>query len=113
MQPESGDDWTSNSLPSHTVVDISPTATKNSNVGGNNNPSKGSSMAAQNAGHNNSDCHQQPIPLMMPNHSRTAGGWFNGLLGCLRPVWTIIGKATSHDLKHQQSGTWESFLCVE
>ena len=31
-------------------------------------------------------------------------GWFNGLMGCLRPVWTIIGKATAHDLKHTQSG---------
>ena len=26
-------------------------------------------------------------------------GFFQGLLGCLRPVWTIIGKAAAADLK--------------
>lgn len=31
--------------------------------------------------------------------SGSGHGWFNGLLGCLRPVWTILGKA-NHDLKH-------------
>lgn len=30
-------------------------------------------------------------------------GWFNGLMGCLRPVWTILGKATAHDLKHHHT----------
>ena len=29
------------------------------------------------------------------------GGFFEGLLGCLRPMWTIIGKATSTELKQQ------------
>ncbi|XP_074651356.1 mitogen-activated protein kinase kinase kinase 13-A-like [Tubulanus polymorphus] len=28
-------------------------------------------------------------------------GFFEGLLGCLRPVWTIIGKATQAELKEQ------------
>lgn len=28
-------------------------------------------------------------------------GFFDGLLGCLRPVWTIIGKATANELKGQ------------
>ena len=28
-------------------------------------------------------------------------GFFEGLLGCLRPVWTIIGKATAAELKQQ------------
>ncbi|KAI0211951.1 Mitogen-activated protein kinase kinase kinase 13-A [Lamellibrachia satsuma] len=31
------------------------------------------------------------------------GGFFEGLLGCLRPMWTIIGKATSTELKQQSS----------
>ncbi len=31
-------------------------------------------------------------------------GFFEGLLGCLRPVWTIIGKATQAELKQQ--GEW-------
>ena len=29
------------------------------------------------------------------------GGFFDGLLGCLRPVWSIIGKAANQDLKQQ------------
>jgi hypothetical protein len=28
-------------------------------------------------------------------------GFFEGLLGCLRPVWTIIGKAAAAELKQQ------------
>uniref|UniRef100_T1IM54 Mitogen-activated protein kinase kinase kinase n=1 Tax=Strigamia maritima TaxID=126957 RepID=T1IM54_STRMM len=34
------------------------------------------------------------------------GGWFDGLLGCLRPVWTIIGKATVNEIK-LQADDWE------
>ena len=29
------------------------------------------------------------------------GGFFDGLLGCLRPVWSIIGKAANQELKQQ------------
>ncbi|XP_041374787.1 mitogen-activated protein kinase kinase kinase 13-like [Gigantopelta aegis] len=32
-------------------------------------------------------------------------GFFEGLLGCLRPVWTIIGKAAAAELKQQDD--WE------
>ena len=28
-----------------------------------------------------------------------SAGFFEGLLGCLRPVWSIIGKATQAELK--------------
>lgn len=28
-------------------------------------------------------------------------GFFEGLLGCLRPVWTIIGKAAVNELKNE------------
>ena len=31
----------------------------------------------------------------------TQRGFFEGLLGCLRPVWTIIGKAAAAELKQQ------------
>ena len=31
------------------------------------------------------------------------GGFLDGLLGCLRPVWGIIGKATNAELKSTQS----------
>ncbi|GFR85335.1 mitogen-activated protein kinase kinase kinase [Elysia marginata] len=33
-------------------------------------------------------------------------GFLHGLLGCLRPVWTILGKAAAAELK-QQSDDWE------
>lgn len=29
-------------------------------------------------------------------------GWFDGLLGCLKPMLGIMGKATNHDLKSFQ-----------
>ncbi|XP_066543765.1 mitogen-activated protein kinase kinase kinase 13 [Amia ocellicauda] len=36
-----------------------------------------------------------------------SGGFLEGLFGCLRPVWNIIGKAYSTDYKLQQQDTWE------
>ncbi|KAJ9575617.1 hypothetical protein L9F63_007551 [Diploptera punctata] len=33
-------------------------------------------------------------------------GWIDGLLGCLRPVWTIIGKAAANEIKGKQDD-WE------
>lgn len=50
-----------------------------------------------------------PDPSAMSGSSGAASansqghGWFNGLLGCLRPVWTIFGKA-NHDLKQISHG---------
>jgi len=29
------------------------------------------------------------------------GGFFEGILGCLRPIWTVIGKATSTESKQK------------
>lgn len=37
-----------------------------------------------------------------------SGGFLEGLFGCLRPVWNIIGKAYSTDYKLQQQGKWGS-----
>ncbi|XP_018422380.1 PREDICTED: mitogen-activated protein kinase kinase kinase 13 [Nanorana parkeri] len=34
-------------------------------------------------------------------------GFLEGLFGCLRPVWNMIGKAYSTDYKLQQQDTWE------
>lgn len=34
-------------------------------------------------------------------------GWLDGLLGCLRPVWTMIGKATTNEIKMQGKDNWE------
>lgn len=36
-----------------------------------------------------------------------SGGFLEGLFGCLRPVWNIIGKAYSTDYKLQQQGERE------
>ncbi|KAK6484961.1 mitogen-activated protein kinase kinase kinase 13 [Huso huso] len=36
-----------------------------------------------------------------------SSGFLEGLFGCLRPVWNIIGKAYSTDYKLQQQDTWE------
>ncbi|KAF4524846.1 hypothetical protein B566_EDAN014697 [Ephemera danica] len=39
-------------------------------------------------------------------------GFFDGLIGCLRPVWTIIGKATTNELKGEAE-QWEiEFNCI-
>ncbi|XP_073975891.1 mitogen-activated protein kinase kinase kinase 13 wallenda isoform X2 [Rhodnius prolixus] len=35
------------------------------------------------------------------------GSWVEGLLGCLRPVWTIINKATSNEIKASHQDDWE------
>lgn len=38
--------------------------------------------------------------------SGSAGGFLEGLFGCLKPVWTMIGKAYSTEHKHHQEGRW-------
>lgn len=37
-----------------------------------------------------------------------SGGFLEGLFGCLKPVWTMIGKAYSTEHKHNNEGTWKS-----
>ncbi|XP_048515240.1 mitogen-activated protein kinase kinase kinase 12 isoform X1 [Athalia rosae] len=34
-------------------------------------------------------------------------GWIEGIFGCLRPVWTIIGKAAVNEIKGHQTDDWE------
>lgn len=41
----------------------------------------------------------------------TAGGFLEGLFGCLRPVWTMIGKAYSTEHKHDLDGESETQMC--
>ncbi|KAJ3586579.1 hypothetical protein NHX12_012976 [Muraenolepis orangiensis] len=36
-----------------------------------------------------------------------SGGFLEGLFGCLKPVWTMIGKAYSTEHKHQPEESWE------
>lgn len=38
------------------------------------------------------------------------GSWVEGLLGCLRPVWTIINKATSNEIKASHQGQSVCYL---
>ncbi|XP_028654325.2 mitogen-activated protein kinase kinase kinase 12 [Erpetoichthys calabaricus] len=38
---------------------------------------------------------------------QSGGGFLEGLFGCLKPVWTMIGKAYSTDHKHQEEERWE------
>lgn len=55
-----------------------------------------------------------PYPLHVPgpsniNATQSSGmskahGWFNGILGCLKPVWSIIGKNATNESK---SDEWE------
>ncbi|KAK0040512.1 mitogen-activated protein kinase kinase kinase 12, partial [Biomphalaria pfeifferi] len=61
--------------------------------------------------------HSAPVtPTHNPDGSVDVGyrtgsqrGFFQGLLGCLRPVWTILGKAAAAELKQQVSSSddWE------
>ncbi|KAL0279827.1 UNVERIFIED_CONTAM: hypothetical protein PYX00_001306 [Menopon gallinae] len=39
--------------------------------------------------------------------SQEPAGWMDGLLGCLQPVWKIIGKATGNELKGHTQDDWE------
>ena len=47
------------------------------------------------------------MPNLDENHE--SNGWMDGLLGCLQPVWKIIGKATGNELKSHLQGN-EFFL---
>jgi len=35
-------------------------------------------------------------------------GFFDGVFGCLRPVWSFIGKAAAVDLKNQGFLNWNN-----
>ncbi|XP_078740944.1 mitogen-activated protein kinase kinase kinase 13-like isoform X1 [Lampetra fluviatilis] len=43
----------------------------------------------------------------MQRSKSTGGSFLEGLLGCLRPVWSILGKAYSTEYKLQQQDKWE------
>uniref|UniRef100_A0A8D0HNJ6 Mitogen-activated protein kinase kinase kinase n=1 Tax=Sphenodon punctatus TaxID=8508 RepID=A0A8D0HNJ6_SPHPU len=47
------------------------------------------------------------IKIQFSRSGSGTGGFLEGLFGCLRPVWNIIGKAYSTDYKLQQQDTWE------
>lgn len=39
--------------------------------------------------------------------AKPAVGWMDGLLGCMRPVLSLIGKAAVMEMKHKQTEEWE------
>ncbi|CAM5164965.1 unnamed protein product [Natator depressus] len=47
------------------------------------------------------------IKIQFSRSGSGSSGFLEGLFGCLRPVWNIIGKAYSTDYKLQQQDTWE------
>ncbi|XP_048202968.1 mitogen-activated protein kinase kinase kinase 13 [Perognathus longimembris pacificus] len=49
----------------------------------------------------------EDIKIQFSRSGSSSGGFLEGLFGCLRPVWNIIGKAYSTDYKLQQQDTWE------
>ncbi|XP_056287329.1 mitogen-activated protein kinase kinase kinase 13 isoform X2 [Pseudoliparis swirei] len=53
--------------------------------------------------------HHQPddIKLHFQKAVPGSGGFLEGLFGCLRPVWNIIGKTYSTEYKLQQQDMWE------
>lgn len=58
----------------------------------------------------------EDIKIQFSRSGSGSGGFLEGLFGCLRPVWNIIGKAYSTDYKLQQQGKLEYgpgryFLC--
>ncbi|KAE8741586.1 hypothetical protein FOCC_FOCC012879 [Frankliniella occidentalis] len=50
---------------------------------------------------------EDPIPHCAPMMGPVRGGWMDGILGCLRPVWTMIGKASNNEMKANQVDEWE------
>ena len=50
-----------------------------------------------------SDSSQEATLKIDPNNTGKEG-WIDGLLGCLRPVWTIIGKAAANEIKGHHQG---------
>ncbi|KAM6934466.1 mitogen-activated protein kinase kinase kinase 13 [Xenentodon cancila] len=51
--------------------------------------------------------HHDDIKLHFQRAGPGSGGFLEGLFGCLRPVWNIIGKTYSTEYKLQQQDMWE------
>lgn len=45
-----------------------------------------------------------------PGTSSSYSGFFEGIFGCLRPVWSVLGKATSAESKQKGTGCQFSHL---
>uniref|UniRef100_A0A7N8XAZ3 Mitogen-activated protein kinase kinase kinase n=1 Tax=Mastacembelus armatus TaxID=205130 RepID=A0A7N8XAZ3_9TELE len=58
-------------------------------------------------GRQNHPHHPDDIKLHFQRAGPGTGGFLEGLFGCLRPVWNIIGKTYSTEYKLQQQDMWE------
>ncbi|XP_074550900.1 mitogen-activated protein kinase kinase kinase 13 [Halichoeres trimaculatus] len=58
-------------------------------------------------GRQNHPHHPDDIKLHFHRAGPGSGGFLEGLFGCLRPVWNIIGKTYSTEYKLQQQDMWE------
>ncbi|KAG9271649.1 mitogen-activated protein kinase kinase kinase 13 isoform X1 [Astyanax mexicanus] len=57
--------------------------------------------------HHHHHHHHDDIKLQFHRAGTGGGGFLEGLFGCLRPVWNIIGKTYSTEYKLQQQDMWE------
>lgn len=57
--------------------------------------------------------HPDDIKLHFHRAGPGSGGFLEGLFGCLRPVWNIIGKTYSTEYKLQQQGQYLSPLLIQ
>ncbi|XP_074515628.1 mitogen-activated protein kinase kinase kinase 13 [Sebastes fasciatus] len=57
--------------------------------------------------HHHHHHHPDDIKLHFHRAGPGSGGFLEGLFGCLRPVWNIIGKTYSTEYKLQQQDMWE------
>lgn len=55
--------------------------------------------------------HHDDIKLHFHRAHTGGGGFLEGLFGCLKPVWNIIGKTYSTDYKLQQQGVCNVVIC--
>lgn len=53
-----------------------------------------------------------PDTTQQPMNSKQ-NGWIHGIFGCLRPVLSIIGKATNNEIKGNQQGIYSQLFQLE
>ncbi|XP_040296163.1 mitogen-activated protein kinase kinase kinase 13 [Bufo bufo] len=64
-------------------------------------------QGSSHSGDGGSNSGTEDIKIHFSRSGSGNGGFLEGLFGCLRPVWNMIGKAYSPDYKLQQQDTWE------
>ncbi|XP_075036184.1 mitogen-activated protein kinase kinase kinase 13 [Mixophyes fleayi] len=64
-------------------------------------------QGSSHSGDGGSNSGAEDIKIHFSRSGSGNGGFLEGLFGCLRPVWNMIGKAYSTDYKLQQQDTWE------